>query len=169
MIMKSFIISALMLGFSFFSTAQDKLPSIKIKDTQGNLVDISTINNDGKPMIVSFWATWCKPCIRELNAIADQYPDWVDETGVKLVAISIDDSRNSTRVKPYAISQGWEYEIYLDENSDLRRALNVNNIPHTFLIDGEGHIVWQHNSYLPGDEDHLYELVEKLAAGESIN
>lgn len=159
----------LCLGFSLSSIAQDKIPAIKIKDLKGNSVDASTFENDGKPMIISFWATWCKPCIRELNAINDQYVDWQEETGVKLIAISIDDSRLSSKVRPFVSSQGWEYDVYLDENSELKRALGVNNIPHTFLLNGKGEIVWQHNGYFPGDEDHLLELVEKLSRGESID
>lgn len=149
-------------------SAQDQMPSIKVKGLSGNMISAADFSNNGQPIVVSFWATWCKPCIRELNAINDQIIDWEDETGVKVIAISIDDSRNSARVKPFITSQGWEYEVYLDENQELKRALNVNNIPHTFLLNGNGQIVWQHNGYIPGDEDHLYELISKLAAGESI-
>ncbi len=145
------------------------IPSVKIQDINGVPFNTSDLDNDGAPMIISFWATWCSPCKRELNTIADEYVDWVDETGVKLVAVSIDDSRNIQKVKPYANGQSWEYEILLDPNGDFKRAMNVNNVPHTFLIDAEKNIVWQHNSYSPGDEIELYELVEKLANGESIN
>jgi peroxiredoxin len=162
----SLLFSALLLTITL--SAQDKLPSIQLKGLSGNMIDAATLENDGKPIVISFWATWCKPCIRELNAINDMYIDWQDETGVKLIAISIDDSRNSARVRPFIAGQGWEYDVYLDENQELKRALNVNNIPHTFLVDGEGHLVWQHNGYIPGDEDHLYELISKLANGESI-
>ena len=164
------LLSTIILGsvISITTQAQEKMPAIQIKDMQGNSIDASTLSNDGKPIVISFWATWCKPCIRELTGIHDMYPDWQEETGVKVIAISIDDSRQSAKVRPFITSQGWEYEVYLDENSDLRRSLNVNNIPHTFLLDGEGNIVWQHNGYIPGDEDHLYELVEQLATTGSI-
>ncbi len=146
-----------------------QIPAVEIKNLDSSPFNTGDIQNDGKPIIISFWATWCSPCKRELNTIAEEYIDWQDETGVKLIAISIDDARNIQKVKPYVDGQSWDYEVYLDPNADFKRAMNVNNVPHTFLIDGEGNIVWQHNSYQPGDEQELYELVEKLASGESIN
>lgn len=146
-----------------------KLPNVTVKDVKGNSISSEDFNNDGKPIIISFWATWCKPCITELNAINDYYDEWVEETGVKLIAVSIDDARNAARVRPFVLGQGWEYEVYLDENSDLRRAMNVNNPPHTFLLNGKGEVVWQHNGYVPGDEDILYDLVVKLTRGEPLD
>jgi peroxiredoxin len=113
-------------------------------------------------MVISFWATWCSPCKKELNNISEVYEDWQEETGVKLIAISIDDSRNKHKVKPYVDSKGWEYEVYIDANQDLKRAMNVNNVPYTFLIDGEGKIVYEHNNYVPGDEDELYKQIKML-------
>ena len=134
-----------------------------LKDVkEGNSVNFSKISNNGKPMIISFWATWCKPCKAELNTIAEEYDDWVDETGVKLVAVSIDDARSSSRVEPYVNAQGWEYLVLMDPNSDLRRAMGVNNVPHTFLVNGAGKIVWDHNNYSPGDEEELYEKLIHL-------
>ncbi|GAB5538056.1 MAG: hypothetical protein Salg2KO_01590 [Salibacteraceae bacterium] len=166
------IVLALILAVTFSSTAQDegrKIPDVAVKKLDNSSFQTGEISNDGKPIIINFWATWCSPCKRELNTIAEEYEDWMDETGVKLVAISIDDARNMHKVKPYVDGQGWEYEVYVDPNADFKRAMNVNNVPHTFLVDGNGNIVWQHNSYAPGDEQELYELVEKLSAGESIN
>lgn len=150
------------------SIAQNKIPSVEVKNIGGENINTSSISNDGKPIIISFWATWCKPCVQELTAISEQYEEWQKETGVKVIAVSTDDSRNMARVQPFVNSRSWEYEIYLDPNGDFKRALNVNNIPHTFLVNGKGEIVWQHNSYTPGDEEELYELVKKLAKGESI-
>lgn len=162
--MKTLLLALLIVGSSFTLTTDGgrKVPSTKVKDLAGKIIDTGKLSNDGKPMIINFWATWCSPCKRELNTIHEVWEDWVDETGVKMVAISIDDSRNSHKVAPYVNGKGWEYDVYLDENQDFARALNVNNPPHTFLVNGEGNIVWQHNGYADGDEDELLEEVKKL-------
>lgn len=154
-----------LLFFLVISSAfsQSKLPSVIIKDLKGQSINAAELHNDGNPMIINFWATWCSPCKRELNTIADLYPDWQDETGVKLYAISIDDARSQSRVLPYINGSSWEYEVFIDTNQDLKRAMNVNNVPHTFLLNGSGEIVWQHNNYSPGDEEKLYEQILLLA------
>jgi thiol-disulfide isomerase/thioredoxin len=147
---------------SLISFAQEKLPNVVLKDINGKSVNLSEITNDGKPFVINFWATWCAPCKRELNTISDLYEDWQKDTGVKIYAISIDDQRTVDKVKPYVSAQGWEYEVLLDTNGDLKRALGVNNVPFTFLVDGKGNIVWKHNNYNPGDEEELYKQIEKL-------
>jgi peroxiredoxin len=157
---KSILILAALI---FLINVNAQLPNIKLKDVTGNTIDISKIENEGNPIIISFWATWCKPCKAELNAIAEEFEDWVNETGVKLIAISIDDARSSSRVEPYVNAMGWEYTVLMDPNGDMKRAMNVNNVPHTFLLNAEGKIVWDHNNYSPGDENELYHEVVKYA------
>ncbi len=144
------------------ATVNSDIVSTNLKSLDGKTINSSTFNNDGKPFIIDFWATWCKPCVAELNAIAENYSDWKTETGVKVIAISIDDSRTMASVAPFVAGKNWDYEVYLDPNSDFRRAMNVNNVPHTFLFDGKGKIVSQHNTYAPGDEEQLYEEIKKL-------
>jgi thiol-disulfide isomerase/thioredoxin len=162
-------ILALSIVFSFSVLSQTyKIPSADIQKLNGTTINTSSLKNDGKPIIISFWATWCKPCIAELTAIAEEYETLQEETGVKLIAISIDDARNVAKVEPFVNGRAWEYDVYCDPNGDFKRALSVNTVPHTFLVDGNGDIVWQHNSYNPGDEDELYQLVRKLAKGEKI-
>jgi cytochrome c biogenesis protein CcmG, thiol:disulfide interchange protein DsbE len=166
--MKKLALLSILTLTSFILFAQNEkraMPSVNVKNMEGVTVNTSDFNNDGKPMIINFWATWCSPCKRELNNIAEIYDDWVKETGVKLIAVSIDDSRNSGKVAPYVNGKGWEYEVYIDANQDLKRALNVNNVPHTFIVNGAGEIVWQHNSYSEGDEDALYEALKNVIAG----
>ncbi len=160
--MRNSLLTLLLLSATL-SSAQGKLPNVMVQNLEGKKVDFRTLSNNGKPIIVNFWATWCAPCKKELSAIAEKYADWQNETGVKLVAVSIDDARTSARVKPYVSGQDWEYEVYLDPNGDLKRALNVNNVPHTFLINGDGEIVYQHNNYEPGDENELYRKVKELS------
>lgn len=138
------------------------IPSVNVKDIDGKPLNTSTIKNDGKPMIIDFWATWCKPCVASLNGMSEQYADWQEETGVKIYAVSIDDTRTMSSVAPFVAGKGWDFTIILDPNSDFRRAMNVNNVPHTFLIDGNGKIVMQRNTYTPGDEEKMYEELKKL-------
>jgi thiol-disulfide isomerase/thioredoxin len=145
------------------SFAQEKLPNVTIKDINGNSINLSELSNNGKPIVINFWATWCAPCKRELNTISELYTEWVEETGVKIYAVSIDDQRTVDKVKPYVNASGWEYEILLDTNGELKRALGVNNVPFTLLLDGNGNVVWKHNNYNPGDENELYEKIVKLS------
>ncbi|MCW3078128.1 MAG: thiol-disulfide isomerase-like thioredoxin [Bacteroidetes bacterium] len=169
--MKNLTFSLLLLtvfSLNSFAGDGDKIPAATVKKLDGSKVNSNTFSNNGKPIIISFWATWCKPCKKELDAIAENYGEWTKETGVKLIAISIDDARSSGKVVTDVKTKGWEYEVYIDENQDFKRAMNVNNVPHTFLVDGLGKIVWSHNSYSEGDEDKLYENVKKLIKGEKL-
>ncbi len=145
------------------------LPSVQLKTLDGRTLNTADLTNDGKPVIISFWATWCKPCVAELTTISDVYADWQEETGVKMVAVSIDDARTSTGVKPLVDGKGWEYEVLLDVNSDFKRAMNVNLVPHTFILNGKGEIVWQHTSFSQGAELGLIEVVRKINAGEPVS
>ena len=151
-----------------FQSGPHKVPAVQIQTLDGKNVNTSTFSNGGKPMLISFWATWCSPCKKELNAIAEVYSDWQKETGVKLIAISIDDSKSSSKVAPYVNAKGWEYEEYLDINSDFKRAIGVNDPPQTFLVDGKGEIVWQHVGFKDGDEQQYIEALRKLAKGEKL-
>ena len=162
---KTFVFLTSILFCATVVLAQEKsLPNIDIKTLQGKTINIQDLENDGNPMVISFWATWCKPCKKELNTIAEVYDDWQEETGVKLIAISIDDTRSMSKVAPYVNSSDWDYEVYLDSNSDLKRAMGVSTVPHTFLINGNGKIVWNHKGYIDGDEEELYEQIQHLVA-----
>lgn len=170
--MKRFLLVCLLImaaGLSSFAQKGQHFPAVNVKDLQGSQFNTADIKNDGKPVIISFWALWCKNCIKELDNISDVYPDWQEETGVKLYAVSIDDARSTRKVAPFASSHDWPYEVLLDANSDLKRAMNVNVVPFTCVLDGEGNIVYQHTGYHEGDEDHLYEIVKKVAKGEKIS
>lgn len=145
-----------------FHVATAQLPSVTIQDLSGNAVKVDTLSNAGKPMIIDFFATWCKPCNRELSAIHEVYEEWQEETGVKLIAVSIDQAQNIHKVKPLVDQLGWSYNILLDSNSELKRALGVQLIPYTLVLDGAGQIVFRHQGYTDGAEKELIEEVRKL-------
>lgn len=138
------------------------LSAVTLKDINGKTVQTDKLSNDGKPFIISFFATWCKPCNRELSAISEVYADWQDETGVKLIAVSIDQAQNINKVKPLVDSNGWEYDVLLDPNSDFKRALGIQMIPYVIIVDGKGNIVYKHNGYTDGAEKELIEKVREL-------
>lgn len=154
-----FVIAAL---FCMITETYAQLPSVILKDIDGKSVDTAKLTNDGKPFIISFFATWCKPCNRELKAISEVYADWQDETGVRVVAISIDQAQNINKVKPLVDTNGWEYQVLLDPNSDFKRAMGVNMIPAVFVIDGNGKIADTRSGYTEGSEEHLIEKVREL-------
>lgn len=145
------------------------LPSVEIRTMNGEVFNTSDIDNDGKPIVLSFWAIWCKPCLRELKAIADVYEDWQEETGVKLVAVSIDDARSMPNVKPFVNGNNWDYEVYCDPNGDFKRVMGVNMIPHLFVLNGKKEVVYQHTSYAEGSEYELFEIIKKTAAGDEVS
>lgn len=170
--MKRIVLAIVYTVLSFHFFAQDaaetykelkQLPSVQLKDMNGKSVNTSDLGFDG-PVVISFWATWCSPCKRELNTIHELYTDWQEETGVNLVAVSIDDQKTMNSVPVYVNGKGWEYLVLMDPNGDFKRAMGVNNVPHTFLMDAKGNIVYSHNNYAPGDEEKLYEEIKKLAA-----
>lgn len=166
------IIAVFFTLFSLSTTAQESvladIPSVEVQNLDGTSFDTKEISNNGDPIIINFWATWCSPCKRELNNIAEMYEMWQEETNVKIIAMSIDDTRNMAKVAPYVNGKGWEYEVYIDPNGDFKRAMGVNNVPHTFLLNGKGEVVYQHNSYSEGDEYSLFEKVKKLSNGETL-
>jgi peroxiredoxin len=158
--MKKILMMAMMVVAAVALHAQ--VANVQLKNINGKTVQTASIaNNGGKPVIISFWATWCKPCLRELKAIHEVYADWQDETGVKMYIVSIDQAQDANKVKPLVDGFGWEYEVLLDPNGDFKRAMNVQNVPHVFVINSKGKIVYNHAGYVDGGEEDIREALEK--------
>ncbi len=151
-----------MFFLGLFAQAQSPLPSIELKTLSGQYVKTDEIASNNQLIIISLWATWCVPCKNELDAVAEVYEDWVRETDVKYYAISIDDSRTSKRIKPMIDGKDWEFEILLDENSELKRAFGISTVPYTVIVKN-GLMVYKHTGYTPGYEDELYDQVLKFS------
>ncbi len=143
-----------------------QLPQVTLKTMDGKAVRVDTLSNGGKPFIIDFFATWCKPCNRELDAISEVYADWQEETGVKIFAVSIDQGQNINKVKPLVDNHGWEYDVLLDPNGDLKRAFGIQMIPYVLIVDGQGNIVYRHAGYTDGEETELIEKVKEVMSGK---
>ncbi len=157
---------SLLLAFTLCSLADAQVPQVVLRNIDGSSVRTDTLSNGGKPFIIDFFATWCKPCNRELSAIAEVYDEWQEETGVKVIAVSIDQAQNINKVKPLVDGHGWPYEVLLDPNGEFKRALGVQMIPYTLIVDGQGQIVYRHNGYTDGAEEELIEKVRELTTGK---
>jgi len=143
--------------------AQKALPDVAVQELNGKKVNIQDYADNGKVTVLSFWATWCVPCKKELDNISEYYEDWQEDYNMELVAISVDNARSATKIKTVVDSKGWEYEVLSDKNSDLKRALNFQAVPYTMVIDTEGNIVYRHDGYVEGDEFELEDVLKKLS------
>ncbi len=138
------------------------MPSVTLKNIEGKSINTAKLVDGKHPLIISFFATWCKPCLRELSAISEQYEDWQEETGVRVIAVSTDAGANSYKVKPLIKSKGWTYEVLLDSNGDFKRAMNVQPIPTVFVLTPKGKIVYRHTGYSLGGEEELIEKIREM-------
>ena len=149
-----------LLSFSAFT--QNELPSIDLTTTEGKKINVREAAASDNVVIISLWATWCVPCLKELDAISNVWDDWQDETNVELLAVSVDDSRTVKRVKPLINGKGWDYTVLLDSNNDLKRALGASTVPLTLLVKNNK-IVFRHSGYSPGSENELYEKIKEFS------
>lgn len=160
--MRSILLS-LALFVSAVAVAQ--VPSVTVENSKGESFDTSVLLEEGTPMIISFWSTSCKPCIRELDAVYESLPDWLDEVDFRVVAVSTDDNRLLAKAKSFAEGRGWgeDFTLLFDKNQDFMRAMNVSVVPHVFVVDAKGKIVFSHTSYVQGGEVELFEAVKKAS------
>lgn len=160
--MKKFILAFFTMILLGCTAVQAQIPSVQLTTLNGEAVNASTLSNDGKPFIVSFFATWCMPCAKEMTSVSKVYDTWQSETGVKYFAISTDQPQTASKVKPWIESKGFNFDVLLDSNAELARHYGVQSIPYILIFDGNGNLVHKHTGYRDGDENALYEVVKGL-------
>ena len=160
--MKKLIValSAMILGSGLLSA--QNLPDVSVEDIDGRSVSIKEVVV-GKPAVISFWGVTCKPCITELNALNEVMEEWLEDVDFDIIAVSVDDSRFSSRARSMAQGYDWQFKCVFDKNQDLKRAMNVSLTPQTFIVDASGKIVYSHSGYTPGSEQELYEKLIEIA------
>ena len=140
--------------------SQTTIPNTNLTTLDGKSVKIQDEISKDKITILSFWASWCVPCINELDAISEVYDEWQEDFNMELIAISTDDSRTQKRIRPMVNGKGWPYKILLDKNQELKRALNISTIPQTIILK-DSKIIYIHSGYSPGVEDEFYEIIKE--------
>ena len=155
----------LLLVFAAFlftnATVDNDLPNITLKTMDGKAVNFQSYGKNGKIVVVSFWATWCGPCKKELVKLNKLLPEWSQKYNMQLLAVSVDDSKTAAKVKPYVAGQNWKCEVVLDQNSDLKRALGIANVPFSIIIK-DGKIVYRHEGYVDGAENEMEAKLKEL-------
>ncbi len=164
--MKKLLLAAAALIMTLAAGAQD-LPKTQIKDlSSGKKVEFNSIVTKGRVTVISFWATWCIPCKKEIKNISNVLPTWKKEVDFDYATVSIDEVRAEGIARTYAISQGWNFPYYIDPNSDLKRSLNFQNVPFTLIIDKNGKIAFSHIGYEEGGEAEILKKIKELAAAK---
>lgn len=157
--MKKFAIGLAIIGCTLFSA--QSIENISAKNIKGENVALKTYSSE-KPLVMSFWATWCLPCMEELNVVNEKLEEWKKERDFDFVAVSTDDPRTVAKVKTVVKGKGWEFDqVLLDSSQSIKRQLNVNNVPTT-LVYYKNKLVYSHVGYVPGDEVALFEELKKL-------
>ncbi|HMV23611.1 MAG TPA: TlpA disulfide reductase family protein [Saprospiraceae bacterium] len=156
----------LFLSLIFFGSmfAQNALPNIDIKNLEGKTIKIKDAVEPGKVTILGFWATWCSPCKKELDAIGENWDEWKEKYNCELLAITVDDQRSLGKVKPMVKEKGWTFPVYSDANQQLLKGLSGQSVPFTVVLDKAGNIAFIHNGYTPGDETELEAKIAELSA-----
>jgi len=157
-----FLLAISFLLLTSFDGMEKRMPSIDLKTLDGKVVNMDTYSDNGKITVVSFWATWCTPCKRELDTYHEIYEDWVDKFDLEIVAITIDNARQLAKVKPLVAQKGWEFTVLSDVKQELMKQMNFSFIPQTYILDKEGNIVFDHSGFSPGDEYEMEDLLSKI-------
>lgn len=137
------------------------IPSVTIKTLAGNAINSKDIVKKNKPTLLVFWATCCAPCKNELTTISKVYDSWQKETGVNIVAVSVDLPRYANGVKPFVDYNNWKYDVYLDVDRNLMHAMSASSTPHSFLLNAKGEIVWEKQGFVDGDETTIHNEIMK--------
>jgi peroxiredoxin len=164
--LSTFFTLILALGFTNLIFAQQQISSAELKTLEQETVDLADLLKEKDLTVISFWATWCKPCQSELDAIADLYPEWQEDLGVQMLAITIDTQRQLSKVPGILSTKGWEYTVLSDANNVMRNQLGFQAIPQTYVVDSAGNVLYSHSGYSPGDEYELEDKLKELAQGK---
>jgi len=136
------------------------LAGLRLPDLQGRMVALDSYLGRG-PVVLDFWATWCKPCLAALPELNALHADLASR-GVRIVGINEDGQRGAAKVKPFVATHAIDFPVLLDLNGEARSRLKALALPTTLLFDAQGTLVHTQFGYMPGEIDRLRERIEAL-------
>jgi cytochrome c biogenesis protein CcmG/thiol:disulfide interchange protein DsbE len=142
--------------------AQTTLPSVMLKPMRGAIAPFASFTQKDSLILICFWSVNSDETITELNAISALYDNWKETAKFKLMAVSIDEGKIANRVRPTGIGNGWAFDLFIDVNGDLRKTLNSNNLPQSFVLKN-GKVVYQQSGYEPGSENYLFQKIVQFS------
>lgn len=158
--LKSFLICISIALFSF-TPSERKFPALTLKTLDGRAYDMNKSFSKNKLTVISFWATWCSPCKKELDSMKSLYQSW-KSSGIEVVVVTIDDIQQLNKVKPMVEQKKWDYTVLSDVNRESLKKLGFQSVPQTFVVDAAGNIVYSHSGYTPGDEHSLDKKLKSM-------
>ncbi len=156
------IFSALLL---LSALAFAEVESFSLRNLDGDLVSSDEFIGKG-PVLLDFWATWCKPCLKNLPKLEKIYQEYA-EKGLTVLAINEDGTRSLSKVEPLVNSLGLTFPVLIDEDREIMRLYDVNGLPTSILIDKNKQIVLTLRGYRPGDEQDLKQKLDELLGGSA--
>jgi peroxiredoxin len=150
----------LVLTLSVSVQAMEKAPTFQLEDVEGQRYDLG--KNLGKEVILlDFWATYCLPCLAEMNTFKDLETRYHDR-GFRVVAIAVDQPQTLARVRAFAKARAFPFPILIDPSQDAYRLYGVSALPTSMLIDRKGFVAHRQEGFQPGEEATLESRIVEL-------
>lgn len=149
------------------ATAEEEAPDFNLRSPTGERIHLKTLLKEG-PVLLDFWATWCKPCIKAMPKLQEIHKKYEDR-GLTVVGVNEDGPRGQSKVKPFLRARKLTFPVALDLDGAVQKRMRVTAMPTTILIDSDGMVVFRQAGFAKGQEGALIEAIEAvLISGDEV-